>query len=285
MIQFYEFLVDQYHMHVVGAWTCGFFSWDIRSRLPQACHGILALLGIYSCLWNRWAKKIEILPLYMCSHPTHQHMFSRWNNHSAGWSVKTYQESDSNDRLGQQPQQHVKDLHPHAIVTATPSETQSSVINTFTQLGPLPKAVQKSFQFVDAPLSDSIDADINEGILEMSLDFFFQEYGLMDPELSATWDEDHGLKAKRAWTASVSQFISSELIFVLITFSYRTIQCCSGGITVVIWHWMRCYGLRDEACTQIQHVENVQPFVPLSLQKLFQWPAVLSAMHHGDTSL
>jgi hypothetical protein len=62
-----------------------------------------------------------------------------------GWSAETYQESDSDDGLGQQPQQCVKDLHPHAIVNATPSGTQSSVINAFTHPAPLPKAVQKLF--------------------------------------------------------------------------------------------------------------------------------------------
>jgi hypothetical protein len=140
------------------------------------------------------------------------------NTRGAGWSVETYQESDSDDRVGQQPRQRVKDLHPHAIVTATPSGTQSSVVNAFTQLGPLPKPAQKSFQFVDVPPSDSIDVDINEGILEMSMDSFFQEHGLMDPELSAAWDEDHSLKAKRARTASVSKLITPCLMFVAITF-------------------------------------------------------------------
>jgi hypothetical protein len=71
---------------------------------------------------------------------------------------------------------------------------------------------------VDVPPSDSIDPDINEGILEMSMDSFFQEHGLMDPELSAAWDEDHGLKAKRARTASVSKLIIPCLTFVAITF-------------------------------------------------------------------
>lgn len=68
--------------------------------------------------------------------------------------------------------------------------------------------MQKPFHFVDALPSNDIDATINDNILEMDMDSFFQEYGLMDPELSAAWDEDHGLKAKRAQTASVSQFIA-----------------------------------------------------------------------------
>jgi len=101
------------------------------------------------------------------------------NTRGAGWSVETYQESDSDDGLGQQPRQRVKDLHPHAIVTATPSGTQLSVVNAFTQLGPLPKAAQKCFQFVDVPLS---------------------------------------LKAKRARTGSVSKLIIPCLTFVVITF-------------------------------------------------------------------
>jgi hypothetical protein len=128
------------------------------------------------------------------------------NARGTGWSVETYQESDSDN--GQQPRHCVKDPHPHAIINATPSGMQASVINAFTHPAPLPKAVQKPFHFVDAPPSNNIDATINDNILEMDMDSFFQEYGLMDPELSAAWDEDHGLKAKRARTASVSQFIA-----------------------------------------------------------------------------
>jgi len=47
----------------------------------------------------------------------------------------------------------------------------------------LPNAAQKQFQLVDAPLPIKINAALNEDILEMSMDSFFQEYGLMDPEL------------------------------------------------------------------------------------------------------
>ena len=276
-ICFYKFLVDQYHVRVVGDLNLNLNLW-------------IFLLGYRIMLvmesWPFWAsatvcgtgeQKIRD-PTTVCVFTSHSpvcvfQMKWSWhpvksNTHSAGWSVETYQESDSDDRLGQQPRQRVKDLHPHAIVTATPSGTQSSVIKAFTELGPLPKDMQKSFQFVDAPLSDSFDADINEGILEMSMDSFFQEYGLMDPELSAAWDEDHGLKAKWAQTASVSQLIIPCLTFVVITSSHRTIQCCSGEIIVANRLWMRCYGLRGEVCMQIHPVKNVPHLVPSIIARI-----------------
>ena len=204
-------------------WVILLGPWDLRLHLSWN-------LGPSGCLWLfvEQVSKRNRDPTAVCVFASHSpvHAFQmkrsrrpvKSNTRGAGWSVETYQESDSDDGVGQQPRQRVKDLHPHAIVTATPSGTQSSVINAFTQLGPLPKPVQKSFQFVDVPPSDSIDADINEGILEMSMDSFFQEHGLMDPELSAAWDEDHGLKAKRARTASVSKLITPCLMFVAITF-------------------------------------------------------------------
>jgi hypothetical protein len=94
------------------------------------------------------------------------------------------------------------------------------------------------------------------------MDTFFQEYGLMDPELSTAWDEEHGLKPKQIQTASVSKFISSYLILIVMTLSHRQIQCYSGEITVMSWHWMRFCSLRDEVCMRIHPVVNVQPFVP-----------------------
>ena len=125
----------------------------------------------------------------------------------AGWTGESYQESDSEDEQGQQPQQCPKDLHPHVIVNATPSGTQSSFVNAFTHLGSQPKPVPKVFEFVDTAPSNDNDGFINASDFEMNMESFFQEYGLMDPELSTAWDEDHGLKAKRAHTASVSKFV------------------------------------------------------------------------------
>jgi len=199
---------------------CGFFSlgpWDVRSHWNLGPSGYLRRFVEQVSKKNRDLTTIHVFASHSSVHAFQMKRSRRpvkSNTRGAGWSVETYQESHSDDRLGQQPQQHVKDLHPHAIVTATPSGTQSSVVNAFTQPGPLPKAAQKSFQFVDAPPSDSIDADINEGILEMSMDSFFQEYGLMDPELSAAWDEDHGLKSKRARTASVSKLIITFVVII-----------------------------------------------------------------------
>jgi len=52
------------------------------------------------------------------------------------------------------------------------------------------------------------------------MDSIFQEYGFIDPELSATWDEDHGLKLKRAQAASVKRIntfiddLSNNIVFL-----------------------------------------------------------------------
>jgi hypothetical protein len=54
------------------------------------------------------------------------------------------------------------------------------------------------------PSTSDVCAEINEDNSGLTVDSFFEEYGLMDPELSAAWDEDHSLRAKRARTASVS---------------------------------------------------------------------------------
>lgn len=124
------------------------------------------------------------------------------NRRGAGWTGDTYQESDSDN--GPESRHRPKDPHPHVIVSATPAGTQSSVVNAFTHPAALPKP---TFEFVDPPPSNDNDAQVNYEDFEM-LDSFFQEYGLMDPELSAAWDEDHGLKAKRTRTASVSRLMS-----------------------------------------------------------------------------
>jgi hypothetical protein len=42
----------------------------------------------------------------------------------------------------------------------------------------------------------------------MDVDSLFQEHNFMDPELSTAWDEEYGLKAKQARTASVSSSTS-----------------------------------------------------------------------------
>jgi hypothetical protein len=156
------------------------------------------------------------------------------NPRGAGWTGETYQESDSDD--GPEPRQRPKDLHPHVIVSATPAGTQSSVVNAFTHPTALPKPTQKPFQFVDPPPSNDNDTLVNYDDFERNMDSFFQEYGLMDPELSAAWDEDHGLKAKRARTASVSKLIPLLLDLRSETISCRTTQRSSGGITVASWH-------------------------------------------------
>lgn len=65
------------------------------------------------------------------------------------------------------------------------------------------KPVPWAFQFSDTLSNDSHTQNI-DNTLEMDMESNFQEYGLLDPELTV-WDEDHGLKVKRAWTASVSK--------------------------------------------------------------------------------
>jgi hypothetical protein len=122
----------------------------------------------------------------------------------AGWTAETYEESDSDDGSVQQPRQRPRDLHPHTIVNATPAGTHSSIVNAFTDHTDIAKPASKPFLFVDTPPSSSRDFAIDEDF-EMSFEAMCQEYGLMDPELSAAWDEEHGLKAKRARTASVRE--------------------------------------------------------------------------------
>jgi len=175
------------------------------------------------------------------------------NRRCAGWTGETYQESDSDN--GPEPCHRPKDPHPHVIISATPASTQSSVVNAFTQPAALPKP---TFEFADPPPSNDNDAHINYEDFE-NMDSFFQEYGLMDPELSAAWDEDHGLKSKRARTASVSKLTSLLMATRSETISCRTTQCSSGGITAARRHWMRCCGLRGRVYMQIHHAEDVWP--------------------------
>jgi len=125
----------------------------------------------------------------------------------AGWAVEAFQASDDDDDLGQQPRQQPKDLHPHAIVNATPASTHSSIVNAFTYSQPilLPKTAHKPRNFLNTPPLQQIQAADSDDVFDMDIDSIFQEHNLMDPEISAAWDEDHGLKAKRARTASVSK--------------------------------------------------------------------------------
>jgi hypothetical protein len=131
----------------------------------------------------------------------------------AGWAAETYHESDDDDAPGQKPKQRLKDLHPHAIVSASPAGSHTSIVNAFTHTqATQPQPSQKSFHFVDTPLPS------NDDNFEMDIDSIFQEFDLMDPELSASWDDDHGLKAKRTRTASVSESIPFLLNLLIDTF-------------------------------------------------------------------
>ena len=130
----------------------------------------------------------------------------------AGWAAEAFQESDGDDELSQQPRQRPRDLHPHAIVNASPTGAHSSIVNAFTH-SLATKAAREAFHFVDAPPSQEAHATENEDDFNVDLNAIFQEYGFMDPELSAAWDEDHGLKAKRTRTASVRKSITFYLIF------------------------------------------------------------------------
>jgi hypothetical protein len=129
-----------------------------------------------------------------------------------GWGAETFQESDSEN---EQPRQRPKDVHPHTIVNATPAGTHSSVVNASTILPAPPESVPQAFEFTDTPFNDTHMTN-NDDIYEMDLETVFQEYGFMDPELSAAWDEEHGLKAKRARTASVSD-ATTVLIYSSLT--------------------------------------------------------------------
>jgi len=135
-----------------------------------------------------------------------------------GWSAETYQESDSDDASVQQSRQRPGDLHPHTIINATPAGTQSSIVNAFADHSNVPKAAPKPFVFLDTPASSGNDFAVDNDF-ETTFEAMCQEYRLMDPELSAAWDEDHGLKAKRARTASVrSRHLSDSMFFLLMVF-------------------------------------------------------------------
>jgi hypothetical protein len=121
----------------------------------------------------------------------------------AGWAGEIFQASDSDEDLDQQHRPRPKELHPHAIVNATPAGAHSAVVNAIAHQATLPKTVQQPFHFVDTLSSNNFYTTINDKGSAMDVESFFEEYGLMDPELSAAWDEDHGLRAKRARTASV----------------------------------------------------------------------------------
>jgi len=139
--------------------------------------------------------------------------------HGAGWATETFQESDDNDNDTQQPRQRPKDLHPHAIINATPASTHLSIINAFTHpqsTTVLPKPAHKDFNFLDTPSSQKIQATSSDDAFDMDIDLIVQEYNLMDPELSTAWDEDHGLKAKRTQTASVRNHYISCLSSLVI---------------------------------------------------------------------
>jgi hypothetical protein len=137
----------------------------------------------------------------------------------AGWAAETYQESNDDDGPGQQPKQRLKELHPHAIVSATPAGSHTSIVNAFTHTqATQPQPSQKAFHFVDTPQPTPFRVARDDDNFEMDIDSIFQEFNLMDPELSASWDEDHGLKAKRARTASVSESMSFFLNLLIDTF-------------------------------------------------------------------
>lgn len=65
------------------------------------------------------------------------------------------------------------------------------------------KPAQQPFQFTDIPRSNETHTAPNGESSELDVDSIFQEYEFIDPELGAAWDEDHGLKLKRAQAASV----------------------------------------------------------------------------------
>lgn len=131
----------------------------------------------------------------------------------AGWAVETFHESDSED---EQPRQRPKDVHPHAIVNVTPAGAHSSVVNASMTAAAPTKPAPRPFHFTDTPSNDT-HAATNDPDSEVDMNSIFQEYGFMDPELSAAWDEDHGLKAKRARTASVSKSMLSYSNFLFST--------------------------------------------------------------------
>ena len=109
-----------------------------------------------------------------------------------GWHAETYCEPDPDGQLEE-------DAHHHTRATFSASGGRSSTSTLLSQGSSKPPQPLPSTTFT---ASTNIHEDDGYFLARDSLDW--TRYGIMDPEDSAAWDEEHGLKDKRARTASVS---------------------------------------------------------------------------------
>jgi hypothetical protein len=107
-----------------------------------------------------------------------------------GWHAETYCEPDPDDK----PEE---DAHHHTHATFSSSGGRTSTSTLFSQ-GSQPYQPLPSTTF-----TESTDARENDGYYLSGDSLDWMRYGIMDPAESAAWDEEHGLKDKRARTASV----------------------------------------------------------------------------------
>jgi hypothetical protein len=109
-----------------------------------------------------------------------------------GWHAETYNEPDSGDDLEEE-------THHHTRATFSTSGSHASTSTLFMQGSQPRQPLPSATTFLDS--NPSIEASEGYFLSGDSLDW--ERYGIMDPEESAAWDEEHGLKEKRARTASV----------------------------------------------------------------------------------
>ena len=120
-----------------------------------------------------------------------------------GWHAETYHEPDSDDNLEEE-------AHHHTRATFSTSGSHASTSTLFMQ-GSQPRQPCPS----TTTFLDSIEESEGYFLSGDSLDW--TRYGIMDPEESTAWDEELGLKERRARTASVSFLsIKTRWIFLLV---------------------------------------------------------------------
>jgi hypothetical protein len=90
-----------------------------------------------------------------------------------------------------------EDAHHHTRATFSTSGGRASTSTLFSQ-GSQPRQPLPSTTF-----TAGTDVHENDGYFLSGDSLDWMRYGIMDPEYSAAWDEEHGLKDKRARTASV----------------------------------------------------------------------------------
>ena len=100
---------------------------------------------------------------------------------------------------------HLPVISEHSVWLKLAQEVEEEALNASTDFVVPARPAQQPFQFTDIPGSNGIHTAPNGESSALDMDLIFQEYGFIDPELGTAWDEDHGLKPKRARTASVKQ--------------------------------------------------------------------------------